>query len=88
MARLDAAIDVATEYAYHLYKVDGVPQAQAITIGAAAVVRAARANPLKFVTPRAQPQPESALGWSGQALSLVGSSLSVIGLIKTLFGGG
>lgn len=86
MARLDAAIDVATEYAYHLYKVDGVPQAQAITIGAAAVVRAARANPSKFVTQRVQP--ESALGWSGQALSLVGSSLSVIGLIKTLFGGG
>jgi hypothetical protein len=88
MARLDAAIDVATEYAYHLYKVDGVPQAQAITIGAAAVVRAARANPSKFVTARAQPQPESALGWSGAALAAVGSTLSAIGWLKTLFGGG
>jgi hypothetical protein len=84
MARLDTAIDVATEYAYHLYSVDGVPQDKAIAIGVSAVVRAARANPSRFVTPRAQP--ESALGWSGAALAAVGSTLSAIGWLKTLFG--
>jgi hypothetical protein len=86
MSRLSAAIDVATEYAWHLHTTDGVPAPQAIQIGVAAVVRAARSNPARFVTPR-QPV-ESGVGWSGQALSLVGSSLSVIGLLKTIFGGG
>jgi hypothetical protein len=88
MSRLGAALDVAADYAYHLYSVDGVPQAQAVSVGAASVVRAIRANPSKFVTPRTPAAPDNGLGWSGQALSLVGSSLSVIGLLKTLFGGG
>lgn len=89
MSRLATALDVATDYAYHLYSVDGVPQAQAVKIGAASVVRAVRANPSKFVTPRQVPvAADAGVGWSGQALSLVGSTLSVIGLLKTLFGGG
>lgn len=88
MSRLAVALDVATDYAYHLHSVDGVPQAQAVLVGAASVVRAIRANPSKFVTPRQPATPDNGLGWSGQALSLVGSSLSVIGLLKTLFGGG
>lgn len=88
MSRLGAALDVATDYAYHLYAVDGVPQAQAVSVGAASVLRAIRSNPSRFVTPRQAAAPDTGLGWSGQALSLVGSTLSVIGLVKTLFGGG
>lgn len=89
MSRLSVALDVATDYAYHLHTVDGLPQTQAVSIGAASVVRAVRANPSRFVTPRLPSQPvDSGVGWSGQVLSLVGSSLSVVGLLKTLFGGG
>ena len=88
MSRISTAVDVATDYAYHLYSVDGVPKPQAIAIGVASVVRAVRANPSRFVTQRQQQPVESGVGWSGQALSLVGSSLSVIGLLKTIFGGG
>ena len=86
MSRLAAAIDVAAEYAWHLHTTDGIPASQAIQIGVAAVVRAARSNPARFVTARATN--DSGVGWSGQAVSLIGSSLSVIGLLKTLFGGG
>jgi len=87
MSRISAAVDVATDYAFHLYSVDGVPKTKAIAIGVASVVRAVRANPAQFVTQR-QPPAESGVGWSGQVLSLVGSSLSVVGLMKTIFGGG
>ena len=87
MSRISTAVDVATDYAYHLHSVDGVPKPQAIAIGVASVVRAVRANPARFVTQR-QPPAESGVGWSGQVLSLVGSSLSVVGLLKTIFGGG
>ena len=86
MSHLRAAIDVAAEYAYHLNHDDGMPKPQAIRIGAAAVVRAARANPSRFVTHR-KPK-ETGVGWSGTALAALGSSLSAIGWIKTLVTGG
>jgi hypothetical protein len=85
VSHLAAAIDVATEYAVHLNKVDGVPAARAISIGAAAVVRAARANPGKYLTPR-RAQPETGVGWSGPAVAAIGSTISAIGWLKTLFG--
>lgn len=86
MSRLAAAIDVAAEYAWHLHTKDGIPAPDAIKIGVAAVIRAAQSNPARFVTSRIPK--ESGVGWSGQVLSLVGSSLSVLGLLKTIFGGG
>ena len=86
MSNLGAAIDVAAEYAYHLCYDDKVPKAQAIQVGAAAVVRAARANPGKFVAN--QESGGTGIGWSGPALAAVGSSLSMIGWIKTLMTGG
>jgi hypothetical protein len=84
MSRIDAAIDVAAEYAAHLHFQDGVPREQAIAAGVAAVVRAVRAHPGR-IPPRRQK--ESNLGWSGTALAAIGSSLSAIGWIKTLLGG-
>lgn len=86
MSRLAAAIDVAAEYAWHLHTVDGIPAPQAIKIGVAAVVRAVRVNPSRFVTARAPAQPQSGVGWSGAVLAAIGSSLSAIGWLKTLFG--
>jgi hypothetical protein len=87
MSRLSAAIDVATEYAVHLHEKDGLPREQAIVVAVSAVVRAARANPQKFLTPRKQrPVQTAGVGWSGTALAAIGSTLSAIGWIKTLFG--
>jgi hypothetical protein len=83
--RLDTAIDVAAEYAAHLHFQDGVPREQAIAAGVAAVVRAARAHPGRI--PARRPK-DAGIGWSGPALAAVGSSLSTIGWLKTLFGGG
>jgi hypothetical protein len=86
MSHLKAAIDVAAEYAYHLHHDDGMPKPRAVSIGVAAVVRAARTNPSKFVTHRKQK--ETGVGWSGPALAAIGSSLSAIGWIKTFVTGG
>lgn len=89
MSRLSAAIDVAAEYAVHLHDRDGLSKEQAIAVGVSAVVRAARANPQKFMTPRRsrhEQTTESGVGWNGAALAAVGSTLSAIGWIKTLFG--
>jgi hypothetical protein len=86
MSRLSAAIDVAAEYAYHLHHDDGVPKQKAISVGVAAVVRAARANPSRFV-PHRKPQ-ESGLGFSSSTLMGVGSVLSAVGWIRNLVTGG
>lgn len=86
MSRLGAAIDVAAEYAYHLHHDDGVPKPQAIKIGVAAVVRAARSNPSKFVTHR-KPQ-ESGLGFDSSTIMGIGSVLSAVGWIRKLVTGG
>jgi hypothetical protein len=86
MSHLKAAIDVAAEYAYHLSHDDGMPKARAISIGVAAVVRAARSNPARFVTAR-QPK-EAGVGWSGASLMGAGSLLSAVGWIRNLVTGG
>ena len=86
MSKLSAAIDVATEYAVHLHKQDGVPKKQAIAIGVAAVVRAARANPSRFVTHR-KPK-DTGMGWSGSTIMGLGSVLSAVGFVKNLVTGG
>ena len=87
MSRLAAAIDVAAEYAFHLHKEDGVPKDRAIAIGASAVVRAAKANPHGFLTPRrSRREPEAAPAKGGGALEVVGSTLSAISWFKMLFG--
>jgi hypothetical protein len=89
MSKLDAAIDVAAEYAYHLYKDDGVPQDKAIAAGVSAVVRAARAHPgtdkqrLRNRTVR-----PSGVGFSGQEIMGAGSLLSAVGWIRNLVTGG
>lgn len=87
MRSLDAAIDVAAEYAAHLHYQDGVPADKAIAAGVAAVVRAARAHPGRI--PPRKPQESTGVGmWSGPAIAAVGSSISAFGWLKTLFGGG
>lgn len=87
MSRLAAAIDVAAEYAVHLHTKDGVPKDRAIAVGVSAVVRAARANPQKFLTTRRSSLPKDAgVGWSGQTIAGIGSTLSAIGWLKTFFG--
>lgn len=85
MSRLAAAIDVATEYAVHLNQTDGVPADRAISLGAAAVVRAVRANPSKYAGHRT-PKQDAGLSSVVPVLSTVGSTLSALGLIKTIFG--
>jgi len=86
MNRLSAAIDVAAEYAYHLHHDDGLTKPQAIRIGVAAVVRAARSNPTRFVTAR-RPK-DAGVGWSGASLMGAGSLLSAVGWIRNLVTGG
>jgi len=86
MSRLAAAIDVATEYAVHLHEKDGVPKDQAIAIGAAAVVRAARGNPSKFVTQRKVK--DAGVGFDASTVMGVGSVISAVGFISKLDTGG
>jgi hypothetical protein len=86
MSRLSAAIDVAAEYAYHLYKEDGVPKRRAIAIGAAAVVRATRSGaPGRLTDCRVK---DAGVGISGETIMGVGSLLSAVGFIKRLVTGG
>ncbi len=82
MSRLDVAIDEAAKHALDLNVNRGVPADAAIRRCASAVLAAVRRNPIAYAAT------DAGVGWSGQALSLVGSSLSVIGLVKTIFGGG
>lgn len=86
MSKLSAAIDVAAEYARHLHQEDGVPKAKAVQIGVAAVIRAARSNPSKFVTHR-KPK-DAGVGFSGSALMGAGSLLSAVGWLRNLVTGG
>jgi hypothetical protein len=90
MKKLSAAIDVAAEYAYHLYRDDGVPKEKAIAAGVAAVVRAAKVNKGsgsgKLHVPHRKAK-ESGVGFSGQTLMGAGSLLSAAGWLRTLVGG-
>lgn len=86
MSKLSAAIDVAAEYAYHLHHDDGVPKPQAIRVGVAAVVRAARAHPSKFVTQRTPK--DAGVGFDSSTLMGAGSLLSAVGWIRKLVTGG
>jgi hypothetical protein len=88
MSRLSAAIDVAAEYAFHLYKEDGVPKEKAIRIGVDAVVRAARSNPSKFVTHRANRKVKDAgVGFDSSTIMGIGSVLSAVGFVRKLVTG-
>ena len=89
MAKLDAAIDVAAEYAYHLYRDDGVPRDKAVAAGVAAVVRAARTHQTvksSGVTPRRQK--DAGVGFDSSTLMGVGSVLSAFGWVRKIVTGG
>ncbi len=95
MRKLDVAISVAADYAYHLYKEDGVPKDKAIAAGVSAVVRAARQNGTTSMIPSrrkhhaaAQPAASSGMGLSAETMLGVGSLISAAGWIKRLVVGG
>lgn len=85
MSRLSAAIDVAAEYALHLHKQDGVPKVKAIQVGVAAVLRATRSNPSKFVTQRKSMN--AGVGFDSSTIMGVGSVLSAVGFVRKLVTG-
>ncbi len=86
MSRLSAAIDVATEYAVHLHRQDGVPKEKAIQVAVDSVVRAVRSKPSKFVTSRSPK--DAGVGFSGSAMMGAGSVLSALGWLRNIVMGG